>query len=258
VRLCIPNLEPAPFGTLKVRGPRKHAFAPRAFAHPENRPSSWRATARQRGFCPSRWLRHASVTPDAGDDPVNEEDPTGDVSVGFCAGFEVHIVFVQLGAGDCLTAIVNGQRAGEIGIAGTPIEGLGLGLSAGVQYYVQVSNADSLDELSSWFTYFAATAAFGGGVEGTFFWNNHWSGRIILGGDVGVEAGAGLSGALGESYTWVKVINGWFGVAADAAHVAYDAMKLLAPGFNATSVLNRARAIADQYGPGVHGSSCPK
>lgn len=77
MRLCIPNLEPAPFGTLKVRGPRKHAFAPRAFAHPENRPSSWRATARQRGFCPSRWLRHASGTPDAGDDPINSSDPSG-------------------------------------------------------------------------------------------------------------------------------------------------------------------------------------
>lgn len=116
-----------------------------------------------------------------------------------------------------------------------------------------------LDELSSWFTYFAATAAFGGGVEGTFFWNNHWSGRIILGGDVGVEAGAGRSGALGESYTWVKVINGWFGVAADAAHVAYDAMKLLAPGFNATSVLNRlVLLLILNNGPGVHGSSCPK
>ena len=33
--------------------------------------------ARQRAFCPSRRLRHASGSPDAGDDPVNEGDPTG-------------------------------------------------------------------------------------------------------------------------------------------------------------------------------------
>jgi hypothetical protein len=40
--------------------------------------------------------------------------------------------------------------------------------------------------------------------------------------DVGVEAGAGLSGALGESYTWVEELNGPFGLEADAARGAFD------------------------------------
>ncbi len=37
--------------------------------------------ARQRAFCPSRRLRHASGSPDAGDDPVNGSDPSGDRAV---------------------------------------------------------------------------------------------------------------------------------------------------------------------------------
>jgi hypothetical protein len=57
----------------------------------------------------------------AGDDPVNETDPAGDLSLGICAGFETHIVFVQLGAGDCLVEILNGSNKGEIGVTGTAL-----------------------------------------------------------------------------------------------------------------------------------------
>jgi hypothetical protein len=194
----------------------------------------------------------------AGDDPVNAGDPSGDISLGFCAGFEVEVVVLQLGAGDCLTKILNGSDSGDIGIVGTPIAGLGLGLEAGLQFYVQVSNADTLDDLSSWFTYFAATAALGGGVEGTFFWNNHWSSRIILGGDVGVEVGAGLSGALGESYTWVRDITGWFGLKADAARDAFGLLErtVLPNGFDPQSVLNEATSVADKYHSGQSGHGC--
>jgi RHS repeat-associated protein len=193
----------------------------------------------------------------AGDDPVNETDPTGDLSLGICAGFETHIVFVQLGAGDCLVEILNGSNKGEIGVTGTALAGLGLGLQFGLKFYVQVSNADSLDQLSSWFTYFGATAGFGPGVEGAVFWNDHLSGPIIVGGDVGVELEAGASVALGESYTWVKVIDGWFGLPADAARGAFDILKHLGlpSGFDAQSVLNKAEVAADTH-LGPNGSGC--
>ncbi len=46
------------------------------------RRSAHHVPARQRGFCPSRWLRHASGSPDAGDDPVNSRDPSGLANVG--------------------------------------------------------------------------------------------------------------------------------------------------------------------------------
>jgi hypothetical protein len=180
------------------------------------------------------------------------------MSLGICAGFETHIAFLQLGAGDCLPEILNGSNKGQIGIVGTALAGLGLGLGVGVQYYVQVSNADDLNQLGSWFTYFAATAALGGGIEGTFFWNNHWSGSVIIGGDVGVEAGALISGALGESYTWVKLITGWFGVAAHAARDAFDILKHLAlpGGFDPQSELDHARAIGDKYHSGQGQPTC--
>jgi hypothetical protein len=49
-------------------------------------------------------------------------------------------------------------------------------------------------------------------------------GNIVVGADVGVQAGAMLSGALGESYSFVHIFGGWFST--NAAHVAWD---LLAP-----------------------------
>jgi hypothetical protein len=179
----------------------------------------------------------------AGDDPVNRSDPTGDFSLGICAGFETHIAFLQLGAGDCLTEIRSGSNTGQIGIVGTALTGLGLGLGVGLQFYVQVSNADNLNQLGSWFTYFAASAALGGG---------------ILGGDVGIEAGALVSGALGESYTWVKVISGWFGVDSEAARGAFDILEHLAlpAGFNPRSELDKAKTIADKYHSGQGQLTC--
>ena len=179
----------------------------------------------------------------ASQDPVNRTDPSGQLSLGVCAGFAVHVLVVQLGAGDCLTQIVNGPNKGQIGIVATPIAGLGLGLAAGIQYYYQVTNADSLDQTGGPFTYVAATAALGLGAEGTFFWNNHWSGHIIIGADVGIEAGAGLSGSLGESYSFVHVFGGWFSTT--AAHAAWD---LAVPGgFAVQSWVNKAKVVEGHY-----------
>ncbi len=49
---------------------------------PLERSSSHQGRARQRGFCPSRRLRRADEIASAGDDPVNEADPSGDASQG--------------------------------------------------------------------------------------------------------------------------------------------------------------------------------
>jgi hypothetical protein len=61
---------------------RKHAFAARAFRRTLNGLSAHAKTARKRAFCPSRRLRHASDISVAGDDPVNEGDPSGLADVG--------------------------------------------------------------------------------------------------------------------------------------------------------------------------------
>jgi len=44
---------------------------------PPGHPPSRHVSARQRGFCPHHQLRHASEISVAGDDPVNEGDPSG-------------------------------------------------------------------------------------------------------------------------------------------------------------------------------------
>jgi hypothetical protein len=59
-------------------GPRKHAYAPRAFSDPRNDLVHHRSSARQRGFCTCHRLQHASGSLVAGDDPVNAGDPSGD------------------------------------------------------------------------------------------------------------------------------------------------------------------------------------
>jgi hypothetical protein len=55
----------------------KHAFAPRVFPSPPKPCSAHHISPRKRAFCPSHRLRHASDIPVAGDDPVNESDPSG-------------------------------------------------------------------------------------------------------------------------------------------------------------------------------------
>ena len=58
----------------------KSALTRLARLRPPERCPAHRVPARQRGFCPSRRLRHASGFPDAADDPVNESDPSGESS----------------------------------------------------------------------------------------------------------------------------------------------------------------------------------
>ena len=57
-------------------GCSKHAFAPSAFAHHSRGHFPHDFTTNNRGFCLHR-LRHALRTSVAGDDPVNEGDPSG-------------------------------------------------------------------------------------------------------------------------------------------------------------------------------------
>jgi hypothetical protein len=92
---------------------------------------------------------------------------------------------------------------------------------------------------------------------GDVFWNNHWSGRIIVGADVGVEAEAGASAALGESYTWVKVINGWFGIQARAARGVFGLLRDLAlpSGLDPQSTLSKAESVANKH-RNAGGSGC--
>jgi hypothetical protein len=68
---------PATTTMARATGCPKNALTRLPPQHPRDWPSGHHVPARQRGFCPSRRLRPASEFPDAGDDPVNNEDATG-------------------------------------------------------------------------------------------------------------------------------------------------------------------------------------
>ncbi len=181
----------------------------------------------------------------AGDDPVNESDPSGLATVGICAGFNVALPPFNLGAGDCLTRTVDASGEDDIGLTGTAFGGVGLNVGAGVSFYYEVSNAANLQELGQWFTFANVTADVFGGATLTVFWNNQTSGNVIYGIEVGMSLGAELSVTVGESYTWVDKFNGT--ISANIARGAWDAFN---PGLAITRELDRAkRAIRIAQSP---------
>jgi hypothetical protein len=70
--------------TLLSAGCRKHAYARPAFSRSQQSPLAHSKPARKRAFCTSHRLRHASDISVAGDDPVNEADPSGEDAVSPC------------------------------------------------------------------------------------------------------------------------------------------------------------------------------
>jgi hypothetical protein len=93
---------------------------------------------------------------------------------------------------------------------GLPFGGLGVGIEAGAAATVQVSNANSLDDLTGWFGYFSVSGDLGIGLSVTVFYGWNKAGRFIFGGDFGPSAGAGADAAGGASYTWIlHRFGGW-------------------------------------------------
>ena len=84
----------------------------------------------------------------AGDDPVNEVDPSGLVTVGYCGGAAAAFLGAKGFANGCLTRVVSGGPD-EIGaVETTGGGGPKLIIGGGVQVAEQISNATSLKELT--------------------------------------------------------------------------------------------------------------
>lgn len=194
----------------------------------------------------------------AGDDPINNRDPAGDMSIGVCAGFAITFAFIQFGAGSCLTRIMTGPNAGSMGLVTSPLGGIGFGLEAGVSWYLEISNADSISDLKALFTYVSVSAAFGEGATAAFFWDsNPTSNPFIFGGDIGVNGAEGASGVIGELYSFISGPPG----GTKAARFVWN---LLAPNgvsAQATEELNKAAAVKKKYdqpeGPPYYGPQPP-
>jgi hypothetical protein len=200
-----------------MTGPRKHAFAPRAFSRSQNWPSAHHVSARRRAFCPSRRLRHASDISVAGDDPVNEVDPTGLITIGECV--EGHLsLFKSWGGNGCVERLLTNSDdlGGHIAGIASKASALGLTYGASVGAYYDVSSATSLSELGGPFTFAEVGIAVGPGTFGVVYWNNVFSPSnphgigSVFGAELGVSFGADVDwGEYGHSDTAVWQPGFW-------------------------------------------------
>jgi RHS repeat-associated protein len=152
-----------------------------------------------------------------GDDPVNEKDPSGRFTVGVCMGASAGIAF-GFGGGlsgqVCLVRTVfdpNGED--DIGITETVgLSNVGVGASAGVGVYYQISDALHLQDLAHQFYDVAVdipfSAGLGIGFRGDVFWGKGQTNRDVFGIDIGLDFGAGISGMLFGTNTWVQQAHG--------------------------------------------------
>ena len=137
--------------------------------------------ARQRAFCPSRRLRHASGSPDAGDDPVNEGDPSGLATIGVCVTAQVS-VFKSWGGSGCVERLVNssGGLGGHIAATASHASALGVGFGASVGTYYDVSSASSLSELGGEFSFTEVELDIVAGGFAVVYWNSQFAGATRL------------------------------------------------------------------------------
>jgi RHS repeat-associated protein len=166
----------------------------------------------------------------ANDNPVNDTDPSGDMTLGICAGFGLALGPISLGANDCLTRTIDASGEDDIGVTGTAFVGLGVSLEADISIYYEVSNATNLQQLKGAFTYANASATYVVGGTATVFWNNHLGNGAIYGVGVGVTLGLGASASGGESYSFVRQFNGT--ISANIARGAWDAANPIIPTLN--------------------------
>ncbi len=157
----------------------------------------------------------------AGDDPVNEVDQSGLVTVGYCGGAAAAFLGAKGFANGCLTRVVSGGPD-EIGaVETTGGGGPKLIIGGGVQVAEQISNATSLKELTGPFAYWEVDVQDdeGEGASVVVFTGKSSSDKSIW----GIEVGAGLDFNLskkipgvpvlvggGGDYSWAQVFHHWW------------------------------------------------
>ena len=153
----------------------------------------------------------------AGDDPVNETDPSGDLTLGACVGGNEQFGPFNLSGGLCLTRTIDRSGADDVGLLGTIGVGVGLGTDLSLGVYYELSSATNLQELTGPFFYFVTALDVAGGVNALVFWNSTDSIRGIT---VGISVGAGAEAAVGVSDTGlVQFTHSWD---ADPARIGWD------------------------------------
>ena len=133
------------------------------------------------------------------DNPLNQRDPSGLVTVGICVSGEIALG-IRIGGGVC------GQvsSSGEVGATGTINGGVASGAGASAGIGVQSSTAEHIAELGGPFAHLGGSIHAGGGVSAdTFFGGADACGNRVSGGEIslGVGAGADQYGGVSETET---------------------------------------------------------
>jgi RHS repeat-associated protein len=199
----------------------------------------------------------------AGDDPVDQEDPSGLDTLGICAGAGAQFGPIGISAGYCLTRTIDASGEDDIGLTATLGGTIGAGVDVGFGLYYQISNATNLYELGGVFDYVTVGAGLlvGGSVDAFTSLNGS-----IYGIDAGVGVEDGIDFGVGRSDTAVVKFNGV--ILANIARGIWDALnpeldlaRELSRASNALGLVHfggaklTAHSSTDQGGPALNANS---
>jgi RHS repeat-associated protein len=133
------------------------------------------------------------------DNPLNQRDPSGRVTVGICVSGEIALG-IRVGGRVC------GQvsSSGEVGATATINGGIAAGAGASAGIGLQSSTGEHIAELGGPFLHLGGSIHAGGGVSAdTFFGGADACGNRVTGGEIslGVGAGSDQYGGVSETET---------------------------------------------------------
>lgn len=131
----------------------------------------------------------------ADDNPLNNYDPAGLLTVGICVHGEVNFI-VHIGVSGCAQASTSGEVGGTVVGSGGLAQGAGVGATVGPQ----VSNAEHISELSGPFANAGGQLGVGPDISLEAFGAPGNCGPVV-GGGFSAGLGAGVARWLGGSYT---------------------------------------------------------
>jgi hypothetical protein len=152
----------------------------------------------------------------AGDDPVNDSDPSGQFTLGVCGQLAAQLAVIGGFGGTGSVCLVRTMFTpdGNDDIGFTETVGIipaGFGASGGVGLELEVSNANHLDDLRRWFQAVSIDVSigpgFGVGVNAGGFWGKGTEGQTVWGLEGGIGLGAGYGGYLYQTITWVQQVH---------------------------------------------------
>jgi RHS repeat-associated protein len=196
----------------------------------------------------------------AGNDPVNQTDPSGLLTVGVCGGVAGEFLpFAGFGGGANACVFLGGPSL--IGPANLAVSetvsksGAGVAVGANAQAGFQISDAKEPHQLAGWFTEVSATisvAEYGGSIG--VFWGHDNAGSLILGANVDYAPGADLGYVWWQTDTWVQEAH--LGALASATVGAIASTIHWPSGDEQRAIMSAAKVVYDRFDGGGEVGAC--